>query len=381
MSRRHTVPLTLLRRLSPAALRDLLEPHAAYLAERDWRLPTSPTDRADYNGLHRILLTAGMDAPSGLVDCFTVIELVGTDEGVEELYALRPALVDAQRAPDETAEDIAARLWRNERNLLTSVFAKISVRKFEKTVHCYRLNPDARLVWPTTELCTVMERTMQPSFNKLVHRDVCNVSSFSDADGFSMLIRHGERRRRFGVLGDNDESETRVLQPEGFDVVFYNAADRELRISGRSAQIQRLYRQTLGEHLCGDIEALQPHRQFTLEPLWRGASSLDHPLPLGLSSVELAAISVFDPTMNNRLQLSGANVFVALDALALRLSPELEISAAQFHLHAAGGGRQLNLKVCAERDTVTGDYQHPLVDEWLRSSPFAHANSSVLAHA
>jgi hypothetical protein len=227
----------------------------------------------------------------------------------------------------------------------------------------------------------VMERTMQPSFNKLVHRDVCNVSSFSDADGFSMLIRHGERRRRFGVLGDNDESETRVLQPEGFDVVFYNAADRELRISGRSAQIQRLYRQTLGEHLCGDMEALQPHRQFTLEPLWRGASSLDHPLPLGLSSVELAAISVFDPTMNNRLQLSGANVFVALDALALRLSPELEISAAQFHLYAAGGGRQLSLKVCAERDTVTGDYQHPLVDEWLRGSPFAHANSSVLAHA
>ena len=381
MSRRHIVPLTLLRRLSLPALRDLLEPHITYLAGRNWQFPSSSSARADYNGLHRILLTAGMDAPSGLVDCFTVIELVGTDEGVEEIYALRPALVDSQRAPGETAEDIAARLWRCEHNLLTAVFAKLSVRKFEKAVHCYRLKPEAQIVWPTLELCAAMEHAMQPFFDKYVQRDVCNVSSFSDADGFSMLIRHGERRRRIGVLADNDESETRVLQPEGFDVIFFNAADREIRISGRSGLVQRLYRQTMGEHLCDDVEALQPHRQFTLEPLWNGADSLDHPLPLGLSSIELAAITVFDPTMNNRLLLSGENVFVALNALALRLSPELEISAAQFHLHAAGGGRQLTLKVCAERDTVTGDYQHPLVDEWLRSSPFFHANSSPLANA
>jgi hypothetical protein len=124
-----------LKAMSPAQLRALLLPYAAYLESRGVVISSSAAGEVDLVGLSGVLMNPDETMPHRLVDALYLINEMATDEGMDALVeAVQQSGRSLESGPKATPADVAVEVWLKWPELLDRKHAETLItrpRSFE----------------------------------------------------------------------------------------------------------------------------------------------------------------------------------------------------------------------------------------------------------
>lgn len=367
----------LLRRLSPASRSSLLHPFRAYFHGRGCPLPAEFDDHADYEAISLVLMSSDEHSPADLIETLEMLELLSDPQCMLDFELSAGEAVGRLRDPADSAGDIAIKLLRHAPEVAWRVFDRRALGMPRSLTSYVSSKP---MLDPTPARIAALERLMAPWFESNGRSEVCRIRVHRDADGWSMVIRHGDPVTRLGIIGDRGESASALFRPERLDVAFYSGSTREWRISGVGGKLQRLYQQAFGRELHGDANALTRSCRYTLEPLRAGRDSLVAP---DVTAVQLATLKQLTVRLGGcAISFGPGDVFSTLRDMGVSLAESTELHEATFALKLAHRRALVHVRVRPGQDNISAAAGLPVVDAWLEQTGFASAHhvTEVLAH-
>ena len=155
------------------------------------------------------------------------------------------------------------------------------------------------------------------------------------------------------------------------DIAHYRFLTREWQISGVGSQIQEIYRKAFGQVFHGSTNALAHSQRYSLEPLRDGPRALDCDRSGTVQHAELKRLKLAIPS-GQQVTLEQGNLFDALNKFSVDLLQTATLIDATLSLKLSRRRSAVKVKICPERDSITGAAGIPAVEEWLASHHFAN---------
>ena len=360
----------LLTRLKPGSIVALLERFRDYLYARGVRLPEKDDSIFDVTALSLVLATPVESTPPELVERLELLDLISETQSTLNFEEEYHQIVSRCREADDSTADLAVKI------LL--IAPEIAWREFDRqALKCLRSLVSYRAVetFPfleiTDERIAQLEKLLSPWFADHARSPYCRVHFRSEPEGVAFIIRHGDLLTRMGVLGEDGNSKSQLLRPERLDVAHYRFITREWQISGVGSHIQESYRKALGRVFHGSTSAMVYSQRYSLEPLRDGPSSLECDRSGVVQHAELKRLKFAIPS-GQRVTLEHGNVFDALDSFSTSILQTVTLINATLDLKISRRRSLVPVKICPERDTITGTAGLPAVENWLAEHHFAH---------
>jgi hypothetical protein len=367
-----------LRKIKPETLQKLLLRFAPFFEKQGIDLVGDVLSPGQFDRLSALFVSPPSTCPGPLLDAVDMLEMLTSRPGLAELREVLGPLVKKVHEKDDGAGDIALKIWLLDQHAIERIYTKFSIDR-GRTMKSYRPDPDRKPVAPDRERCAAMKKELEFCCAELFDTPVCDVMAFEEADGWALLIRHGEYVRRYGIIDDNNRYDTKALRPLKHDVGFIDMKSGEVLLSGRSDEVRNTYRHVISKHLFGEPTLLKPSRRFTLEPLRGGRESLLCPdLDLVTTSMlrelHLRRIGTTRTTIHR-----ADDVFEEIEERGYDYLRDFDLVKARFTIRIRAQRKAPSLLVSPEDDTLKGDIHHPVARPWMEACGFNNANEEVLA--
>lgn len=362
-----------LREVDPAALIELLRPHAAFLAAHGAVLPSDP-GMFDIERVEIALLTTVGDLPIELVDALWHIHEMSTPAGMESLLNAAEQSGISMPADRLAPADIATRVWVADADLLRRCHSELSVsrrRSFETFVPA----KGASLAWvpPGPETIATLDAAVAAWYVANRRGLGARVLYFDHGDEVRFLVRHGGPYRREGSLEDGKPGCVRY-RPMAHGIVVFDRRTWELRINGGTKRERAAYRELVGLHIFGRREMFPPDPdRYDLEPLRaQGRRSLVCTDVPGLASVRLIELSLYVGGPYHRRKVEKADdVLVALDAAGETIAADSLLTSATFEVRFADGRKPRPVTIRhGNTASYTRDTDAEIIETFLRRRGF-----------
>lgn len=353
-----------LRKIKPDNLRALLRRFEDFFRRIHFSIPDGCFGAEYLDKLAAHLVSPPSYTPGALLDAIEMLEMLTSSDGWAELQMIAPDLVRKLRTDDDSAGDIALKVWLLDRHAIERIYTKFSIDS-GRTLVCFRTPDDAPIVTPTHETCRAIAADLSIHFADLFNTPTSEVMPFDEEGGHAFLIRHGDVVKRLGVLDDDGKPDTKAIRPLKHDVAFVIPGSFELQVSGRSEEIREVYRATFSRHLFGHVSALKPAKRFTLEPLRTGRACLEASDIAEISGVWLRELHLRRRLGTNSTMHRGDDVFSEIEAHGNGYLADFDLTRARFAIRVRGRRRAISLSVSPEEDALRGDTHDPLATAWL----------------
>lgn len=355
-----------LRKIQSENLRTLLLRFPDFFRRVHFTIPDGEFGADDLDKLAAHLVSPPSFTPGDLLDAIEMLELLTSTNGLSELQTVAPDLVRQIQAKNDSAGDVALKLWFIDPRAIERIYTKFSINS-QKTLVCFRASEGSTAKAPTRAICKAIATDLSLHFADLFNTPTSEVMQFDEEGGHAFLIRHGDVVKRFGVINDEGKPDTKALRPLKHDVAFLIPGCCELQISGRSEEIRELYRSAFSRHLFGSASALKPAQRFTLEPLRTGRNCLAVP---DIAEINGAALRELHLRRKRRTDMTihrGNDVFSEIEARGNGYLTDFDLTHARFSLRVRGRRRAISLSVSPEDDALRGDTHDPLSTAWLNA--------------
>jgi hypothetical protein len=368
-----------LRSIQPSRLRAFLAPFRGYLVRRGFDIPLD--EGFDYERLADILMSPDVATPPQLVEALCIVDEMSTNDTMDDLLSEAPTTDGRELSPADVAVDI----YLSDPDFLYSKHRERCVERLRSYVvmeSSVRACPWEQR--PNDARIEALEMALGEWFAR--HNRSRNVKVFPSPkeDEIWFLVRHGEPYRRDESM-EGRTSGTVCYRPVKYDVVVFDRRTFELRISGRSLPLRRLYRTQFGLHLFGDADRFREIPRFTLEPLREDeAASLVCSDVEGIEWIRLREAEItIGGELHYRFVLKARDLFVYLRSHGKRMPQSGVLSWAKFDVKFSDSPRVRSLEIRTpchlkfKRDDV-----YALVEEWLIERGFRlNVQEPVLASA
>ena len=353
-----------LRKIQSENLRTLLLRFPDFFRRVQFTIPDGDFGADDLDRLAAHLVSPPSFTPGALLDAVEMLEMLTSTNGLSELQMIAPDLVRQLQSKDDSAGDIALKLWFIDPHAIERIYTKFSIES-GRTLVCFRADDGTPLTPPTREACQAIAADLSLHFADLFNSPTSQVMPFDEEGGHAFLIRHGDIVKRFGVIDDEGKPDTKAIRPLKHDVAFLIPGSCELQVSGRSEEIRELYRSVFSRHLFGDATALKSAKRFTLEPLRTGRDSLAAPDVDQINGAALSELHLRRKQGTNLTIHRADDVFSEIEARGHAYLKDFDLTRARFSLRVRGRRKSLSLSVSPEDDALRGDTHDPLTTAWL----------------
>lgn len=357
-----------LRRVRPETLRELLAPHASFLAKHRVKLPGGAFTDDHIESLAHLLVSVPDELPAELLEALEMVDALTSAAGWMELQTAAREQVGRLLESGDGPGDVALRLWRKHPRIVERIFTKLRLHT-RRTLVCYRPQAPFNLLTATPALCKAMEADLSREFSDLLSCAQCDITTFQEPRGQAFLIRHGEPMKRLGVYDDCGRAQTKVVRPIKHDVAYVCTETGEFQVSGVGAPLQETYRSIFSRHLLGNAGALQRSQCYTLEPIREGRDCLSSVELPAIESAHLRALQLRRRSGTTRTTIEG-DVFEELERRGPHELDDFNLERAQFQLRIRQQRRALVIELTPGRDTVAGDGAAPLAQTWMQHCGF-----------
>jgi hypothetical protein len=357
-----------LARIKPASVLLLLEPYAEYFTARGTPLDAIATDP---DGLSAVMLTVASpceSTPAEMVERLELLDLLCDTGSCADLEDGYEALVAGLHQPDDSAEDIAARIIVHAPQVAWREFDRQALRT-KRAFQSYAVPPGTLMAQPDADRIASLERVMRPWFERNRRSGTCHIHVRQTDGSTSFVIRHGDPLRRLSVIAEDGSHDSRILRPERVDVANFRHDTGEWLISGGGRRLQDMYRQAFGLVFHGSAEALTSLHRYSLDPLRRGASSLWCRTGDPIQSAELSFIRVQTPDAT-RMTLHGRNAFQVMRRLGETYLNESGFLEARIDLQIACRRRLVPVVLRPSGSRPAGMQHDEAVERWLAERGF-----------
>ena len=321
----------LLKRIHPANLLALLEPHRLFFDMKGFSLPAAAAEDLEYLGLAGILAQPDEDMPSDLVEALHVIGRFSDDEQFDTLLGIAHAItlpIDGET----TAPDLATRIYLIDPQVLER---KEREQLFEKrkTFESYRA-ADAESVLSTDsfpENLSALESDLDSYFQSKKRGVGCRVIRKDSVGEVRFLLQHGQACKR-EPSRKGAQSTCTFFRPEKTDFVILDIVHNEMRVNASNVPDVREYRKLFGRHLFGNEDRFVFAAKYTLDPLRNdGQVALSCGDIDGIESVRLREIEyAWDGAFDHFETHKAEDLFKALSILNRIVEKEAHIRRAVF---------------------------------------------------
>lgn len=353
-----------LRKIQSENLRKLLLRFPDFFRRVQFTIPDGEFGADDLDKLAAHLVSPPSFTPGSLLDAVEMLELLTSVNGLSELQTVAPDLVRQLQAKDDSAGDVALKLWFIDPHAIERIYTKFSIDS-QRTLVCFRAPEGSTVKAPTKAACKAIAADLSLHFADLFNTATSEVMPFDEEGGHAFLIRHGDVVKRFGVIDDEGKPDTKALRPLKHDVAFLIPGSCELQVSGRSEEIRELYRSVFSRHLFGNASTLKPAKRFTLEPLRTGRDCLAVPDIAEINGAALRELHLRRKRGTNLTIHRGDDVFSEIEAHGNGYLADFDLTRARFSLRVRGRRRAISLSVSPEDDALRGDTHDPLATAWL----------------
>ena len=191
-------------------------------------------------------------------------------------------------------------------------------------------------------------------------------------DAVWFLVRHGGPFRREASIVDGKPSSV-FFRPEKYDVIAYDPAVGEIRISAHSRREKDLYREKFGQHLFGAPDFFPVDQKYTLEPLRKdGQLSLVCTDVDGMERIRLKEVSFLRGGAEGEIETHAArDVFKALESRGQVLPSSVRIRHASFQVKYTDSKRPRSFTIRTPHNAqYARETDNVVAEEWLRKRGF-----------
>jgi hypothetical protein len=362
----------LLKKIDPANLLALLEPHRLFFEMKGFSLPASATEDIDYLGLAGILAQPDEDMPSDLVEALHLVGRFSDDEHFDML--LEVAHTAALTIDGEaTAPDLATRLYLHDSQILER---KEREQLFEKrkTFESYRA-ADGEAAFTSAAFpndLSALESDLDSYFLSKKRGVGCRVIRKDSASEVRFLVQHGQACKR-EPSRKGVQSTCTFFRPEKTDVVILDIVHNEMRVNASNVPDIREYRKLFGRHLFGNEGRFVFAEKYTLAPLKNDGQAalscgdIDGIESVRLREVEYAWDGAFDHFEIHRAE----DVFKALTILNRIVEKEAHIRRAVFKVKLTGEKKARTVTVKAgNKSGYNRGEEAMVIEDWLHARGF-----------
>lgn len=310
---------------------------------------------------------------SELIDALDALHELGTDRGRELLEeAADDQPLDLKIGPNESAREIAARVWIESRKSTPHaevlVRARLHAREtgpLRRTHEFAGKAPGRRCKFDREQLRV----ELAPLVASLMKSNVVAVYRTTHETETMFEILRGDPMKKVVVVKEDVRPEILSFRPAASDQIRYDAVTGRLGIATRSLRLLTAYREVFGKLLAGDHEFFAGENICTLKPLQeRGNDLFLHHSVHEVSGVDVVEL-LWRRGDRDKVWVRSNDCFRVLKDLHARLkSGEGELIEARLRVTFAGGGRRgiVSIKVPNRIEYSDPRYQHAaekLLDE------------------
>ena len=367
-----------LRAMNSSNLVSLLNPFTDYLAGHGIQLKDVGQDGYDFNELAAVLACPSEATPPDLVEKLEMLDLISDGQSTLNFEDEYQELVSRLIEEGDTTADIAVKILLTRPEVAYREFDRQALQA-KRSLVSYRVRQGLPFLGVDKRKLDHFCSLVAPWFEKHARSGVCYIHHREEPTGIAFVIRHGDLLKRIGVLNEQGDQESCILRPERVDVAHYNIITGEWQISGLGTKLQDLYREAFGAVFHGSKNALLHSNRYSLEPLREGVNSLICDPTAVVQYAELKSVRI-EVASGSMIEIKSHHVFDTFTA-----NPEwvrfARIVDATISLKCENRKRRVQLKICPDRDTITGNASDPAVDAWLNEKGFAHNDGQLLASA
>jgi hypothetical protein len=256
----------ILQEINPSRLIEFLNQFPSFFRSRNLNIKSDSS--LDYEQLVQVLMSPNSDTPDELVDALYFVDQMATELDCEAFLA---ALTERDLAyPNDGSSspaDVALWIWLQDPDLLRSLHAEQFLsksRSFESYLNTQR--EDCEFSGLSPSQINTVEGDLAQWFAQRNRPQIVRLRCFEIDDKVWFLVRRGDPFCREASLKDNQPCSVGYF-PLKHDVLIMDRTFGELRINAKTKNLQDLYRQQFGLHLCGRADFFQAKARYTLEPL------------------------------------------------------------------------------------------------------------------
>ena len=371
-----------LRHIKPKNLMRLLRKFAEFFESKGINLSGGNLSDEQLDQLSAIIVSPPAACPGDFLAAVDLLEMLTSGPGIDELRVVVPDLISKIQENGDTTGDIVLKVWFLDPKAIQRIYTKFSLKR-DRAMKSFRPENGQKPVEITRDVCHKIAKDLEFGCSDLFDIPICEVMAFPEAAGFALLIRHGERVRRFEVFDDDHRRDVKALRPVKHDVGFIDTHTGEMLFSGRSDEVKNTYRQVFSKHLFGDVNVLKPSRRFTLDPLRTGRECLMCPELEAVSTSLLRKLTLRRKGTSSITTHHDADVFHEIELRGLDYLKDFDLVKATFSIHLARERRVLALMISPEDDKIQGDIHDPNVRLWMDACKFnrTHKHDAILAMA
>ncbi len=362
----------LLKTIQPGKLIRLLEPCRQFLEERGLLLPLGPDPEIDYMQLSLILAQPDEFMPPQIIEGLHVISNLGTDANFDQLFEIaRRNFIEIDA--ESTATDLAASIWLEAPDMLVLKEREIGTyrrRKFES--FCARDPEDVRRPQDLPQDFSELEADLEGWFMAKKRGVGCRVLRTDFPEEVRFLVQHGQLCKR-EPSRKGRESTCTFFRPEKTDIVVYDYAYNELKISTSTIGEVRLYLEKFGKHVFGDPDKFLYSKKYTLSPLLQiGAPALRCRDVGGMEWVRLTELNyTWSDSPDSSHRWKSSDVFSLLARRGREIDQDADLINARFAVKLAGATSPRPLLVRPPNIAEYGRGEEAsVIENWLRVRGF-----------
>ena len=360
----------LLMKMKPASITALFRPHLGYLRSRNVHLPEVLDASYDFTELGLVLASPTESTPPDLIEHLELLDLISETQSTLNFEEEYHQVVAQYREADDTPADLAVKILLNAPAIAWREFDRQAL-KCVRSMVSYRADGSFPVLDVTDERITALQDMLAPWFRDNARSGYCRVHVRNEAEGIAFVIRHGDLLTRLGVLGEDGRTQLQLLRPERMDIAHYRFLTREWQISGVGSRIQEIYRKAFGRVFHGSANALAHSQRYSLEPLRDGPRALECDRSGTVQHAELKRLKLAIQS-GQQVTLEQGNLFDALNKFSVDLLQTATLIDATLSLKLSRRRSAVQIKICPERDNITGAAGIHAVEEWLANHHFAN---------
>lgn len=344
----------------------------------------------DFDDLARILMSPGVDTPEDLLDALYFVDNLAEPDCYDRILHECQELAIDLGTGDPSPEDLALIAWMADPNILQRVHAeqyRARPQKFESFFAVAGQPTDMSHL--PDELLRQIEDDLNGWYEFKKKGRGARVFPFVREDGIWLLVRHGQRIKREGIMEADGGPGSVFYRPEKFDVLILYPQTGELTINTETKGERQAYCRYLGKHLFRDESFFRfddPVAKYTLQPIIDlGPQSLLCRDVDGLDRINLIELQIEHDSEQNDLEIRrSCDVFKALRVKGRNLAEEsasIRLVRAKFRVRFVGGKDRI---VCIEPPNIATfdrESDSAIIHEWMTRRGFICLEQEQQPHA
>lgn len=364
-----------LKAISPARLRALLHPWAAYLEGRGLQFPTSDFRPVNYDMLSRILMTPSPDVPKAMIEALYYIHETATNDDMDALLESAAARhLHLERDLMTTPADVAVQAWLAAPDIVRERHAESIALRQQNFLYYSGTRGTAR-PFPAVDnqLREDIEAALGAWFADHNRGRGCRIFFFPQLPHVWILVRHGMPMRREPSHQDDGGSKIEFYRPQQHDVLIYDTDHDEIAVHANTKGEIKLYLSCLGRMLFGDEGYFPKDDKYNLSPLIeRGPDCLLCEDVAGLEAIRLVEFRRFWGGPHKEIEIRRAtDIFAALGSRGQVLGTAGRLSSASFKVRFSGSAKERSVII---RPPGNARYERnedsELIEKWLTNRGF-----------